>query len=96
MLRVCAHHGAVLLTSSERHPWTLDGFRALFRKTCIRAGIKDLHFHDLREAVIRARQIMEHPNQFPNLIGLGHVDILDGDPNAKIDRLNIHYKTTWS
>lgn len=29
-------------------------------------------------AFIRARQIMEHPNKFPNLIGEGYVDILNG------------------
>ena len=41
-------------------------------------------------AFIRARQIMEHPNRFPNLIGEGFVDICPGQTPAKLDRLELH------
>ena len=43
-------------------------------------------------ATIRARQIMEHPNQFPNLNDptLPPVDIMPGERPAKLDALAIH------
>jgi hypothetical protein len=41
-------------------------------------------------ALIRARQIMEHPNQFPNLAGSGFVDICPGERSAKEERCEIH------
>ena len=42
-------------------------------------------------AFIRACQIMEHPNSFPNLlVGKGYVDIMPGERPAKIDRLDLH------
>jgi len=42
-------------------------------------------------AFIRACQIMEHPNRFPNLMdGTGYVDIMPGERPAKIDRLDLH------
>jgi hypothetical protein len=41
-------------------------------------------------AFIRACQIMEHPNRFPNLAGSGFVDIMPGETPAKLDRLELH------
>jgi hypothetical protein len=42
-------------------------------------------------AFIRACQIMEHPNRFPNLqLGKGFVDIMPGSVPAKLDRLELH------
>lgn len=38
----------IIATSSEGRPWTSDGFRASWRKVCLRAGIVGLTFHDLR------------------------------------------------
>jgi hypothetical protein len=45
-------------------------------------------------ATIRARQIMEHPNQFPNLMdkSLPPVDICPGERPAKLDALEIHFE----
>ncbi|APH74105.1 helicase-related protein [Aquibium oceanicum] len=43
-------------------------------------------------AFIRARQIMEHPNVFPNLVGEGTVDIMGGAPCGKEERLDIHFE----
>ena len=41
---------------------------------------------------IRARQIMEHPNVFPNLAGEGTVDVLKGAKCGKEERLEIHFE----
>jgi integrase len=40
----------IILTNSERRPWTRDGFGSSFNKAKIAAGLadRDLHFHDLR------------------------------------------------
>lgn len=45
-------------------------------------------------ATIRARQIMEHPNVFPNLLEEGGppVDICPGHRPAKLDALEIHFE----
>jgi integrase len=44
-----------VLTNSSGRPWTSDGFRTSWAKTCFKAGLADgLHFHDLRgSAVVR-------------------------------------------
>ena len=44
-----------ILTNARGRPWTSDGFRTSWGKTCIKAGLADdLHFHDLRgSAVVR-------------------------------------------
>ena len=44
-------------------------------------------------ATIRARQIMEHPNQFPNLMdrSLPNVDISPGERPSKLDALQVHF-----
>lgn len=42
-------------------------------------------------AFIRARQLMEHPNHFPDLTGETHyIDIMPGETPAKEDALEIH------
>ncbi len=44
-------------------------------------------------AFIRARQIMEHPNVFPDLSGgEGTVDIMKGSRPGKLERLDIHFE----
>ena len=42
----------VIVTSGDRRPYTSDGFRASWRKTCARAGITGLTFHDLRGTAV--------------------------------------------
>jgi len=37
----------IILLTSERKPWTPDGFRASWRKACKKAGIEDVTFNDL-------------------------------------------------
>ena len=42
-------------------------------------------------AFIRARQLMEHPNRFPDLTEFGRwVDIIPGKRNGKVERLDLH------
>jgi integrase len=44
----------LILTNSYGRPWTSDGFRTSWSKTCARAGVAGLTFHDLRgSAVVR-------------------------------------------
>jgi integrase len=44
----------IILTNTYGRPWTSDGFRTSWGKTCTKAGVKDLTFHDLRgSAVVR-------------------------------------------
>jgi len=47
-------------------------------------------------AFIRARQLMEHPNNFPDLTDPGKfLDILKGEPTEKEERLKIHLEEYW-
>ncbi len=41
-----------VLISSHGTSWTGDGFRASWRKACAKAGVDDLHFHDLRGTAV--------------------------------------------
>lgn len=43
--------GKILLNSAGE-PWTADGFRVSWRKTCIRAKVTGLTFHDLRGTAV--------------------------------------------
>ena len=44
----------LILTNSYGRPWSSDGFRTSWSKTCARAGVSGLTFHDLRaSAVVR-------------------------------------------
>jgi integrase len=42
----------VILTSTDKKPWTEDGFRSSWRKACTAAGIAGLTFHDLRGTAV--------------------------------------------
>lgn len=41
-----------LLTSSDKQPWTDDGFSASWRKACAKAGISGVTFHDVRGTAV--------------------------------------------
>ena len=40
------------MTSSDKRPWTSDGFRSSWKKTAKRARITGLTFHDLRGTAV--------------------------------------------
>jgi integrase len=42
----------LILVNQDGVPWTPDGFRVMWRKTCIRAGVKGVTFHDLRGTAV--------------------------------------------
>jgi integrase len=44
--------GPIILTTTERRPWTSDGFRASWRKACALAGVHGVTFHDLRGTAV--------------------------------------------
>jgi integrase len=44
--------GPIILTSTDRKPWTSDGFRASWRKACQKAGIVGITFNDLRGTAV--------------------------------------------
>jgi hypothetical protein len=42
-----------VLTNTYGRPWTSDGFRTSWGKTCTKAALpSDLHFHDLRGSAV--------------------------------------------
>jgi integrase len=44
--------GPVILVSSDGRPWTSDGFRASWRKACMKCGVVGLTFNDLRGTAV--------------------------------------------
>lgn len=44
--------GPIILTSTDKRPWTPDGFRASWRKACDKAGIVGVTFNDLRGTAV--------------------------------------------
>jgi integrase len=44
--------GPVILTSTDKRPWTQDGFRASWRKACTKAGVVGVTFNDLRGTAV--------------------------------------------
>jgi integrase len=45
-------HGPIILTSTDKKPWTSDGFRTSWRKACHKAGIVGVTFNDLRGTAV--------------------------------------------
>jgi integrase len=41
-----------ILLSTDRQPWTEDGFRSSWRKACVAIGIVGLTFNDLRGTAV--------------------------------------------
>lgn len=51
-LKRTAKVGPVILTTMAGKPWTLNGFRASWRKACAQAGIQGVTFNDLRGTAV--------------------------------------------
>jgi integrase len=52
MLDATPRKSPIMLVNQDGIPWTPDGFRVMWRKTCVRAGVKGVTFHDLRGTVV--------------------------------------------
>lgn len=52
MLDAMPRVSPVILQSTDRKPWTSDGFRASWTRACERLGIEGVTFHDLRGTAI--------------------------------------------
>ncbi len=44
--------GPIILTSTDKSPWTSDGFRSSWGRACEAAGIEGVTFHDLRGSAV--------------------------------------------
>jgi integrase len=44
--------GPIMLTSTDKRPWTSDGFRASWGAACRKAGISGVTFHDIRGSAV--------------------------------------------
>jgi integrase len=51
-LDAATKHGPIILTSTDKRPWTPDGFRASWGKACKKAAISDVTFNDLRGTAV--------------------------------------------
>jgi len=52
LLDAAPRASTVIVLSGDGRPYTGDGFRATWRKTCERAGVSGLTFHDLRGTAV--------------------------------------------
>jgi integrase len=52
-------HGPIILISTDKRPWTQDGFRASWRKACKKAGIVGVTFNDLRGTAVTRLALLE-------------------------------------
>ncbi|MFC0633248.1 tyrosine-type recombinase/integrase [Brevundimonas balnearis] len=48
VLAAIPKRGPIVLTNASGAPWTPGGFKTMFRRAKLAAGLTDLHFHDLR------------------------------------------------
>jgi|SRR6202048_296204 integrase len=51
-LDAATKHGPIILSSTDKRPWTPDGFRASWRKACAKVGIAGVTFNDLRGTAV--------------------------------------------
>jgi integrase len=52
MLDAAPRVSPMILTNTDKKPWTSDGFRASWRKACASAGVRGVTFHDLRGTAV--------------------------------------------
>jgi integrase len=58
-LDAATKRGPIILTSTDKRPWTPDGFRASWGKACKKAGIADVTFNDLRGTAVTRLALVE-------------------------------------
>jgi integrase len=51
-LDAATKHGPIILVSTDKRPWTPDGFRASWFKACKKSGITEVTFNDLRGTAV--------------------------------------------
>src|SRR5207244_11832511 len=54
-----AKRSTMILTTADGKPWTAAGFRASWRKACVRAGVKGVTFNDLRGTAVTRLALAE-------------------------------------
>jgi integrase len=60
----------IILTTTERQPWTSDGFRASWGKACKKWGITGVTFHDIRgTAVTKLAELGSTAEQIATITG---------------------------
>jgi integrase len=65
-------HSTVMLTSTDKRPWTPDGFRASWRKACAAVGVVGVTFHDLRGTAVTRLALVECTEaEIATITGLG-------------------------
>ena len=52
MLDATPRRSPIMLVNLDGHPWTPDGFRVSWRKACLKAGIVDVTFNDIRGTAV--------------------------------------------
>jgi integrase len=59
VLDAAKKHGPLILTSTDKRPWTQDGFRASWGKACDKVGIVGVTFNDLRGTAVTRLALAE-------------------------------------
>jgi integrase len=52
-------HGPIILLSTDKRPWTPDGFRSSWAKACRKAGVVGVTFNDLRGTAVTRLALAE-------------------------------------
>jgi integrase len=52
VLDAAPRQGPIMLTNSERKPWSESGFQSAWGKATMRSGVRGLTFHDLRGTAV--------------------------------------------
>ncbi len=52
MLDASPRRSPIMLVNLEGRPWTPDGFRVSWHKACVKAGVLDVTFNDLRGTAV--------------------------------------------
>ena len=58
-LDAATKHGPIILASTDKRPWTPDGFRASWGKACKKAAIAGVTFNDLRGTAVTRLALVE-------------------------------------